>query len=105
MPFATPLHRDTHFVKHGHKFGAADALEYERMADSFLFGPSDADTKDCTRPSGRDRFRFGFVTHYAGIAALVTNHVRSFYPVEDRVIARHGNENGYFAFECGRTNL
>jgi hypothetical protein len=102
VPFASTLHRDTHFAKHGHKFGAADPLEYERMADQFMFGAMDSDTKECMRPRSTDRFRFGFVIHLAGVVALRTNFLRTFFPVEPRVIARHRDEAGYFAFECAR---
>jgi len=105
MPFANPLERELHFIKHGHKFGATNAQEYERMADVFMFGPMDVDTKECIRPRKIDRVRFGFGTHYEGVACVVPEFVRTFYPVRAVIITRHGGEAEYFAYECGRVNL
>jgi hypothetical protein len=94
-----------HFAKHGHKFGAIDASEYEKIADAFMFqGPMD-DSRDCVRPNDGDRVRFGFLTHWEGIARRFPEPecIRSFYPVRPATIARRGGELAYFAFECGRT--
>jgi hypothetical protein len=104
MPFANLFERDLHFTKHGHKFGAVDAPEYERMADAFMYGPMDDDTNECIRPEGIDRVRFGFVTHYEGIACRVPapEVIRTFYPVRLTTIARRGGEASYFTFECNR---
>ena len=105
MPFSSRFERDLHFTKHGHKFGATDAEEYERMADAFMFGAMDVDAQECIRPSNIDRVRFGFGTHYEGVACIVPVFVRTFYPVQLTIIARHGGEAGYFSYECGRVNL
>lgn len=106
MPFANNFERDLHFAKHGHKFGAASADEYERMADHFMYGPLDQDTRECTRPVGpkgkQDKLRFGFVTHYQAVACIMPAFVRTFHPVELRFIAKRGGEAGYFAYQCGR---
>ena len=104
MPFCDSFERDIHFVKHGHKFGAVDAYEYEKIADSFMFGPAAADCRDCTRPRNGDRVRFGFVTHLEGVTRRLPppECIRTFYPVRPVMIARHGGEAGYFAFECAR---
>lgn len=105
MPFSNQVERDLHFTKHGHKFGAVDASEYERMAEEFLFGPLAGDSRDCTRPNNGDRVRFGFVTHLEGVARRfpVPECIRTFYPVRATLIARHGAEAGYFRYDCGRT--
>jgi hypothetical protein len=102
MPFCNTWERDTHFVKHGHKLGAADASEYESMADEFMDGPL-GDAHECSRPE-HDRVRFGFVTHLEGIArpTPAPECIRTFYPVMATTIARHGGEAGYFTFECNR---
>lgn len=104
MPFASLYERDLHFTKHGQKFGARDAREYERMADRFMYGPMDAATNQCIRPEAIDRVRFGFVTHYEGIARQVPapEVIRTFYPVRLTTIARRGGEAAYFVFECKR---
>ena len=104
VPFANTFERDLHFAKHGHKFGAADALQYERMADVFMFGGIGVETHECIRPRNTDRVRFDFGTHYEGVACIVPEFVRTFYPVRAATIARHGDEAGYFAYECGRVS-
>jgi len=107
MPFANLLERDIHFTKHGHKFGAKDAMEYEELADAFMYGPLDVDTRECTRPTAIDRVRFGFVTHFLGVSCLIPapEVIRTFYKVERTIIAWRGGERAYFSFECGRVNL
>ena len=105
MPFQNVFERDLHFVKHGHKFGAVDAPEYERMADGFMFGPMGIDVHECIRPRNIDRVRFDFGTHYEGVACRIPEFVRTFYAVKATTIARHGDEAGYFAYECARVDL
>lgn len=102
MPFANAWERDTHFAKHGHKFGAADPLEYEQMADAFMYGPMPANTRECTRPQGIDRIRFGFLTHHEGVSCISPEFLRTFYVVETKVVKRHGGEAAYFGWDCGR---
>ena len=107
MPFANPCERAIHFAKHGHKFGAPDEFDYERMADLFMGGPLGPDTRECQRPVSpttgeQDRVRFDFGKHYQGVACIAPAYIRTFYPVELRFIRKHGGEAGYFAQECGR---
>jgi hypothetical protein len=45
MPFLNKWERDIHFAKHGHEFGAADAADYERMADVFMSGGLEPDAQ------------------------------------------------------------
>ena len=105
MPFASDYHRDIHFARHGHKFGAASAAEYERMADEFMYGNLDIDAQECTRPNRIDRIRFGFVTHYQGVVYMIRDVVRTFYPVSMITVARRSGEASYFAYECSRIKL
>ena len=106
MPFANVFERDLHFTKHGRKFRAADAAEYERMADNFMYGPLSLGTQECTRPVGptgvQDKVRFDFGTRYEAIACVVSSFLRTFFPVEVRFIKRRGGEARYFAYECRR---
>lgn len=105
VPFATSLHRDIHFKKHGARFGASDAEEYERMADEFMFGDKDRNTRECTRPNRGQRLRFNTWTRYFGSAASVApEHLKTFYVVEQGHINFHGGEISYFGWECGRIN-
>ena len=39
-----------HFNRHGSDFGASTPEEYEALADTFMFGQKDSDTKECVRP-------------------------------------------------------
>jgi len=107
MPFCDAWERATHFAKHGHEFAAVDAMEYERIADDFIFGPRDAVTHECTRPSGHERLRFDFVIRYFGVARVVPapECVKTFYVVKGSTVAHHGGAQGYFQYECGRINV
>jgi len=102
MPFANELERDLHFAKHGHKLGATDPLEYERMADRFLFEAMGIHTRECVRPRRASRVRFDFGMHYEDVASIRPQFVRTFYLVELRLIRRRGGEAGYFRYECSR---
>lgn len=81
MPFLDKQERDIHFVKHGHEFGAADAEDYERMADAFMFGALEPDARQCIRPLGGDRLRFGFFTRRLGVACTRPLFIRTFHVV------------------------
>lgn len=105
MPFANDMERELHFWKHGEEFGAADSLEYERLADAFIYSPLGADTHECLRPRGLDRVRFDYGTHFEGVACTWPDAVRTFYTVSLGLVRRHGGEARYFAYECGRVDL
>lgn len=107
MPFCNLLERDIHFAKHGKKFSAVDAAEYERMADDFAFGEMRPSVRECVRPSGSDQIRFDFGTHYFSVCRIVPEPpcVRTFYPVRQTIIANRGGEEQYFVTECSRIDL
>lgn len=105
MPFANPLEKATHFMRHGAKFGCATEDEYEQMAEQFLFGPMDTLTKECVRPEGRDRLRFRPIARDFGVACVRPVFIRTFYKVEILKIQRHGGPDAFFADECARINL
>ena len=105
MPFANDMERELHFWKHGEEFGATDSLEYERLADAFMYGPLGVDTHQCFRPGGIDRVRFDYGTHFEGVACTRPEAVRTFYTVGLGLIRRHGGEAGYFVHECNRVEL
>jgi pyocin large subunit-like protein len=100
------MHRDTHFLKHGADFGASTAEEYEQMAEEFMFGERDKNTRECTRPNHGQRIRFDFWSRRFGSAeSAVSEHLRTFYRVRQAHIDYHGGENAYFGWECGRINV
>jgi hypothetical protein len=105
MPFANQNERDIHFQKHGHKFGAADAAEYESMADTFMFGAMTISMAECTRPNAIDRLRFNYANRHFGAASIAPEFVKTFYPVSLHTIAHHGGPVSYFAYECARTDV
>lgn len=105
MPFASKLLRDLHFIKHGHQFGAADAVEYERMADAFMSGEMSRDTKECRRPNLGDRLRFNYWNRHLGSASVAPEFIRTFYVVAIRIVNNHGSESRYFGWECGRISI
>ena len=47
-----------HFERHGQQVGAVDAADYERMADEFMSGAMNHNTRECRRPNQGDRLRF-----------------------------------------------
>lgn len=102
MPFENEFERDTHFAKHGHEFGIATAEEYEQVADAFMFGTIEADARECIRPQGTDRLRFGFFTHRLGVACTQPEFIKTFHIVRRRTVLSHRDSAGYFAWQCGR---
>src|SRR5260221_10557662 len=105
MPFANPLEKATHFLRHGAQLGCATEDEYESLAEQFLFGPMDAHTKECVRPKGNDRLRFRGIRRDFGVACVKPAFVRTFYKVRVLKIRRHGGPDAFFAYECARINL
>lgn len=106
MPFCNAWERDTHFAKHGHKFAATDAQEYERVADMFMFGALGTDTHECFRASG-DRLRFDYGTLYfaASRPAPAPECLRTFYPVDPSNVAHRGGTGPYFRYQCDRIDV
>jgi len=102
MPFANTWERDTHYARHGNEFGAADPAEYEKMADMFMSDPMAETAHECFRPRGRDRLRFDFGTYIEGVACVEPEFLKTFFIVRSKVVARHGGEAAYFAWDCGR---
>ena len=105
MPFATPLERATHFVRHGDEFGCATETEYEVLAEQFLFGPMDAHTRQCVRPNRSDRLRFRAIDRDFGVACVRPAFIRTFYKVRLLKIYRHGGPDAFFRYECARIDL
>jgi hypothetical protein len=102
MPFVNQWERDIHFAKHGHEFGAANADEYERMADVFMSGALEPDAQQCFRPTRVDRLRFGFITRRLGVACTKPVYIRTFHVVMITFVTTHGGSKGYFRWQCGR---
>ena len=102
VPFRDAKQLSLHFRKHGYKFGVATAAEYERMADAFMFGRMNADTRECHRPGGRRRCRLDFVVANFGVANNAPAFLLSFYPPSVSMVAKHGGFSGFFVFECAK---
>jgi hypothetical protein len=104
LPFANQLELEIHFDKHGRKFGLlpGQEVEYERMADEFMFLDMPPSVKECRRPNGLDRLRFCFQRTWFGVAYLIPECVKTFYPPDAEVMAEHGGKAAFFRFECGR---
>jgi hypothetical protein len=105
MPFASTMGRDIHFQKHGHKFGLKNAAEYERMAEEFMFGNRDADTRECIRQHYSHRLRFKDSNRHFGVAQVAPGFIMTFYPVSATKVANRGGSAGFFSYECLRTDL
>lgn len=102
MPFATVYERDIHFKRHGAEFGAATELEYEAMADRFMLGPMNADTRDCTRPNGDDYLRMELITADFGVTCVSTGFLRTFYRPSVMKVWNRGGTKRFLAYECAR---
>jgi hypothetical protein len=105
MPFANPYERDIHFQKHGHKFNAADATDYENMADAFMYGAMTIIMRECMQPNMINRLRYNLANRYFGVACLAPVFVKTFFPVPLHTVTHHGGGTGFFAHQCGRTDL
>ncbi len=102
MPFQNAWERAIHFAKHGAAVGAPTAEDYERMADAFMFGLMNAQTRECVRPNFVDRLRFKTLNRHFGVACIQPEFLRTFYPVGRKLIAKYGGDVPYFRYECGR---
>ena len=100
VPFASKYKRESHFLSHGHKVGAASEEEYERMADEFISRLKNPDLYDCIRNLvTNDRIRLEGRTLYFGIAYGVLI-IKSFYPKDANAIAADGGPAGFVARKC-----
>ena len=102
VPFENARERAIHFAKHGHKFQSVDELDYERMADLFMYGTMPPDVQQCHRPHGRDRLRIEHTTAHFGVACVVPSFVRTFYPASAGMLSKRGGTHGFFQAECNR---
>jgi hypothetical protein len=99
VPFASPRQLILHFVKHGHKFGAASELDYEQMADAFMSEPLNGDLHECISPHGaRCRNRIQASTLYFGVALHAI--IRTFHPKDANGVAKRGGPAAYVAYKC-----
>jgi hypothetical protein len=100
------MHRDLHFLRHGAEVGAINAADYETMAEQFMFGVRDPNTRECTRPNHGARLRFNTWTRRLGVAdSVAPQYLKTFYVAKQHHINFHGVENAYFGWECGRINV
>jgi hypothetical protein len=105
MPFANDEERDLHYKRHGHEFGAANALQYEGMADAFLSGPLTITMRECIRPNGTDRVRINIANKHFGVGVVHSQIVQTFFIVPLHKVIRRGNIVEFYNFECQRTDL
>jgi len=100
VPFANAIQRQLHFVKHGHKFGAVDEFDYERMADTFMSMLMHPNMFECCRAVGTfDRIRLDGLTRFFGVAYNGTV-LRTFHPRSAASIAAKGGPLGFVTFKC-----
>lgn len=99
VPFADALSLSLHFVKHGHKFGAATEQEYEQMADRFMSQVLHPDLHECIKASNLDRIRLEGATRYFGVAYNVLT-IRTFHVRDTFSIAHGGGPAGFVAHKC-----
>ncbi len=105
MPFANARQRNIHFQKHGAEFGAATEADYEAMADLFMSGPMNANTKDCTRVACDDYVRMDLVKTDFGVTCISTAFLRTFYKPPAMKIWNRGGTKRFLAHECARVMI
>jgi hypothetical protein len=105
MPFVNDYERDIHFKKHGNKFNATDAVQYENMADAFMFGAIKVSMIEGNRKNLIDRIRFNLANRHFGVASINPEFVKTFYPVSLHTVTHYGGGRGYFEFERDRTDV
>jgi hypothetical protein len=100
VPFSDSIQRAKHFLKHGHKFGALDEFDYERLADAFMTAPLHPNLFECNRIVGTfDRIRLDGTTHYYGVAYNVSV-VRTFHVKDAAGIAHRGGPLAFVLYKC-----
>jgi hypothetical protein len=100
VPFLNAAQRSKHYVKHGHRFGAATEQDYERMADEFMTFPLLPPLVECTRITGTfDRVRLNGTTGHYGVAYNILT-IRTFHVKEAAAVARRGGPLGFVLHKC-----
>lgn len=104
VPFENAYKLRTHFIKHGHEFGAQTAAEYEQMADRFVFGSMNLHTRECTRANGQS-VRLDFQSRHFGVGISSSRIVKTFYIVPVGKIRNRGGPEQFLNSECQRIDL
>lgn len=102
VPFASVAERDIHFRKHGHEFGAANAAEYEQLADGFMCGALPLNVSECIRPNGTRRNRMHLINVHFGVAIVNQDVVVTFYIPSASTVKRHGGVKKLAADYCAK---
>ena len=98
MPFEDALLLNFHYNKHKNEFAYASETEYQAAADAFMAGPAQPPLRECSRPNG-DRVRFHRNERLFAVQAP-SGWLKTFHRLSEKYISQ-----GYFRWECGRTDL
>ena len=85
-----------HFKKHGKNFRAADAEEYERLADDFLGRPIGKTERECVKANG-DKIRYNDYTNDFGVIRS-DGVIRTFY--KPKLMGQYRTFIDYFEAKC-----
>ncbi len=66
-----------HFARHRSEFAAADAQEYERLADRFISAPVGPNLMECTRLRG-DKVRYDITTEECAVVSA-SGAIRTYF--------------------------
>lgn len=97
VPFETKQDLLDHFSDHGHQFGVSIVEDYERLADTFMFGPRGPNVEECVRPQG------GFARYDTVTQEYGTVDRRGFlntYFIPDPAIHGYRDNLTYFRVRC-----
>jgi hypothetical protein len=105
VPFRDSTQRAKHFLKHGHRFGAVDEYDYERLADAFMSSPLHPNLFECYRMVGTmDRIRLDGSTRHYGVAYNVTV-LRTFHVKDASGIAHRGGPLLFVQHKCSEVRI
>jgi hypothetical protein len=105
VPFRDSKQRAIHYQKHGHRFGARDEYDYERIADAFMAGPLHPNLFECYRITGTlDRIRLDGSTRYYGVAYNISV-LRTFHIKDASQIAARGGPHGFVQHKCSEVRV
>lgn len=105
VPFRDSIQRAKHYQKHGHRFGATDEFDYERLADAFMSSPLHPNLFECYRTTGTfDRIRLDGSTRYYGVAYNISI-LRTFHIKDASGIAHGGGPQPYVMRKCAEVRF
>ena len=100
LVFRTSEQRRKHFRKHGAKFGAVSAIQYEEFASNFLTAALNSHSEDCARRQNNDYIRFDSGNNVIGIISF-DGFIKTYFKPDPAVHGFSTNRD-YYLCECNQ---